>query len=157
MATFFGGSGQEFFAQIEIGLDYNLCGGFNTQSVDVPMVNATQDQTGGVRDMLFFQLNEQGYLNWSTYYGGSDSELVYSLSIDAFGDVVFVGQTISNDFPQDSVVVVGTPTYSTIVKLAQNGQPEYSRIYGTFVSYIFTQQPIYTAMYTLPVKPSIPT
>lgn len=55
---------------------------------------------GGGQDGVVFQLdNSLSALTWSSYFGGSGEDAIYSCNINAAGDIYVAGGTTSNDLP----------------------------------------------------------
>jgi len=62
--------------------------------------DAFQAVKGGGLDAFLSELSPDGSsLIYSTYYGGSDDEISYSLALDRAGEAYFEGRTISTDMP----------------------------------------------------------
>ncbi|MDF1541080.1 MAG: SBBP repeat-containing protein [Candidatus Thorarchaeota archaeon] len=101
-STFFGGFGNDYLYSIvvdSVGAAY-VAG--MTTSRDIPTTSDAFDISfnGGYWDCMVFKLDSEGKkLNFSTYYGGSDSDDVSSILVDSYGDVYMVGTTSSTDFP----------------------------------------------------------
>lgn len=97
-ATYFG-DGNVFFKDATVGkagdvyivgiVNYNPTGNFFTPS-------AGAHQTvygGGVTDGFMVKFNKEGQLVWSTFFGGSGSDVVDGITIDAAGFIYIVGNT----------------------------------------------------------------
>lgn len=103
-ATYIGGQGVDIGLAIAVDAQGNVYGGGSTASTNFPVSdNAFQRVLGGgsaITDGVVFQLNSSGSaLTWSTYLGGSLSDLVRGLVIDTAGAVYVTGRTDSTDFP----------------------------------------------------------
>ncbi len=61
--------------------------------------NTFQGVHAGGGDIVVMKLHDEGGIMWSTYYGGSALEFVYSCAVDSGGNVYVVGETESNNFP----------------------------------------------------------
>lgn len=85
-------------------------------------------------DVFVSKLSADGSaLIFSTYLGGSDSEIPQNLELDSIGDIIVVGRTSSADFPTASAaqpLYAGPGEDGFISKLAYDGS---SLIYSTFV------------------------
>jgi hypothetical protein len=101
-----------------------------TQSLDFPVANAFQPQHGGGDwDNFVAKITPEGLLAWSTYLGGSKSELYSSndymgIDVDAAGSAYVSGQTFSTNFPvvdpiQPTLVGSGA---GTVTKFAPDGR-----------------------------------
>jgi hypothetical protein len=71
-----------------------------TGSTTFPIANAYQPQTAGQGDAFITKLNPAGNtLIYSTYLGGSDSDMPTGIALDATGNVYLTGSTSSTNFP----------------------------------------------------------
>jgi len=71
-----------------------------TLSRDFPTLNAFQQNMRGSGDAFVTKLSADGSkLLYSTYMGGSGSELSLGIAVDSTGNVYLAGATTSNDFP----------------------------------------------------------
>jgi len=101
--TFLGGTGANFDYGYAVALDADdrpIVTGY-TWSADFPTTSGAYDRShaGGV-DVFAAKLSAGGdALVWSTFLGGSDHDIAYDLAVDATGDVVLSGRTLSFDFP----------------------------------------------------------
>ena len=72
-----------------------------TFAPDFPAVNALQPQNGGRNDAFVTKLNSTGSgLIYSTYLGGSRSDIGASIAADSAGNAFVTGVTTSRDFPR---------------------------------------------------------
>ena len=72
----------------------------STGSPSFPLANAYQATNGGSSDVFVTKFNASGNaLVYSTYLGGSVIESAYDISLDAAGNAVLVGETLSPNFP----------------------------------------------------------
>lgn len=71
----------------------------NSSSSDYPVANAFQTVNAGSRDVVLTKLDNSGNTIWSTYYGGSASDIPNQVIADATGNIYVTGQTGSADFP----------------------------------------------------------
>ena len=71
-----------------------------TASTDFPTTsNSYNNTSNGSTDTYIIRLNETGYLNYSSYFGGSSGDYGYALGIDQF-DFIYLGVfTSSSDYP----------------------------------------------------------
>jgi len=105
-ATCLGGSGQPDFGDgdmaIAVAVDPSGNGwvaGF-TNSSDVPAPGGFQtSNAGGEADGYIARISPAGELLWASYLGGSDTDLIESMTLDASGDAWVTGWTCSSDFP----------------------------------------------------------
>jgi uncharacterized protein (TIGR03437 family) len=102
-ATYLGGQSVDIGLTIAVDAQGNVYGGGSTASTNFPVSdNAYQRVLGGgsaITDGVVFRLNPNGSsIGWSTYLGGSLSDLVRGLAVDATGAVYVTGRTDSTDF-----------------------------------------------------------
>ncbi len=104
-STYIGGQGDDTGQAIVLagrpGLVYVA---FNTQSVDFPMAGYSYHNTlsGAVDPVLgLMDLTQTGVnsLVYATYFGGSDLDEVRAIGVDAQGNLLVTGYTMSSDFP----------------------------------------------------------
>ena len=103
-STFLGGSSREYpYEDQVLVLDAsgNLCFAGATASADFPTSPDAYDGThNGDNDAFVVKLSSDcGVLVYSTYLGGSGSEVAHSLAISATGELHVIGTTSSWDFP----------------------------------------------------------
>ncbi len=93
--TYFGGSGNDVGRGISAGLNnsFYLCGDVMT-TTGMTTSGAYQTSFGGVRDALIAKFEGTGQLKWSSYMGGNDEEVSWSVFSDAKG-LIFTGRTKS--------------------------------------------------------------
>ncbi len=102
-STYIGGQGVDIGLAIAVDAQGNVSGGGSTASTNFPVSDsAYQRVLGGgsaITDGVVFRLNSTGSaITWSTYLGGSLSDLVRGLAIDSTGAVYVTGRTDSTDF-----------------------------------------------------------
>lgn len=99
-STFLGGTGND----AGLGIAVDPAGGAYvagyTCSTDFPVVNAIQATSNGDCDAFVSKLNSAGNeLVYSTYLGGSDTDVAQAISADPAGNAYVTGYTLSADFP----------------------------------------------------------
>jgi hypothetical protein len=88
---------------------------------------------GGVSDVYAARLNTDGQVEWATYLGGSGEDgPEHGVRVDASGNMVFAGQTFSDDWP---TVNAHQPQYGGsgdgyLVKLDSKGKLVFSTYIG---------------------------
>jgi formylglycine-generating enzyme required for sulfatase activity len=71
-----------------------------TESVDLPLVNAPQPAFGGgLRDGMLARMNASGMISMLTYMGGNGDDAINGVAADASGCITVAGDTTSDDFP----------------------------------------------------------
>lgn len=99
-STFLGGSGQDAANAIALDSAGNVYVAGATSSPDFPTAGAYQAQNAGTQNAFVTKLSADGSsLVYSTFLGGSASDVASALALDSFGDAYLAGQTQSRDFP----------------------------------------------------------
>jgi gliding motility-associated-like protein len=119
--------GDQFRGEIMLDSANNILVGSCTRSSNFPLQNAFQNVIGGQQDGVLFKLNNDfSSMQWSSFYGGSENDAVYSVKVDSSANVVFAGGTSSSDlsgtFGGYQEVFAGGSTDGFIGKLSPNGQ-----------------------------------
>ena len=70
-----------------------------TGSINFPLLNAYQFFYGGQVDAFITKYSSTGAMQYSTYLGGSNSEVGYGIVVDNQGQMYVAGLTLSADFP----------------------------------------------------------
>ncbi|MFX0184791.1 MAG: hypothetical protein ACFE95_17045, partial [Candidatus Hodarchaeota archaeon] len=113
----------------------NIIIGASTIDVNYPITNAYQDTNTSLIDAVITKLSADGQsVIFSTYFGGNNHEAILSLTLDNDENIVFSGQTGSNEsFPLVNPIVstLGESLVSTFVgKISADGQ---SLLFSTYV------------------------
>ena len=133
-STYLGGSGNEGFTAIAVDEAGNVYVASNTTSTNFPTVNPLQPANGGGNDAFVAKLNATGSaLVYSTYLGGSGSDLALILAVDHSGNTYVAGRTSSTDFPTVNPLqpaYAGGPFDGFVAKLNAAGS---ALIYSTYL------------------------
>jgi gliding motility-associated-like protein len=90
--------GDQFRGEIMLDSINNILIGSCTRSIDFPTESPFQSALNGQQDGIVFKLNNDfASLQWSSFYGGSNNDAVYSIKVDSSANVVFAGGTSSSD------------------------------------------------------------
>ena len=134
-STFIGGDDLDSGLSIAIDSSGNAYVGGITESQNFPKTTGAYDTThNGFTDIFILKLNATGAsLFYSTFVGGINTEVTYSIALDSSGYVYAAGYTHSNDFPYTPGAY--DTTYNGdwdafVFKLNSSGS---SLIYSTFV------------------------
>jgi gliding motility-associated-like protein len=97
-------------------------------------VGAFQNTNYGDYDCFVAKFDSSGQQLWTTYFGGSAEDECGGISIDKFNNIIFVGHTLSINFPT-SFGAFQTNHYvgnfdGFITKLLPNGLMVWSTLYG---------------------------
>ena len=99
-SSYLGGSADDeltSFVFVEPGIVY-LAG--ITASTDFSIVNGYQDSNAGGTDCFIMKLNiETNTVIYSTYIGGTDTDILSDIVVDDEGNLFATGHTMSEDFP----------------------------------------------------------
>jgi len=140
-STYIGGQNDDVGqAIVSVGPPGRVYVAFNTQSPDFPMAGYSYKNglTGAVDMVLgLMDLTQSGIncLIYATYFGGSNLDEVRGIAVDANGDLLVTGYTMSSDFPVtgDSVQSVyggNGDAFAAVVNPAALGFVLYSTYLG---------------------------
>lgn len=104
-----------------------------TASVDFPTQDAYNSFLTGPQSAFITKFNQDGSLNWSTFFGGSVEEFGSEIKVDSNNDVILLGDTTSDDFPTKNPY---NDTFSGgddifLAKFQNDGQLIWSTYFGT--------------------------
>lgn len=95
--SYFGGSAGDDIVDIVINSNSSICILGQTNSVDsISTENIHQDSIGGSYDSFIAIIDSTGNIEWSTYYGGSQFEDPFAISVDNSNNIIVCGYTSSN-------------------------------------------------------------
>jgi Beta-propeller repeat len=99
-STYLGGTDLDWASDIGIDSAGNAYVAGYTSSGDFPQSNPVQAVFGGLYDSFVARLNPAGnVLGFSTWFGGSGSDVINALAVDANGNMFVGGQTNSLNLP----------------------------------------------------------
>ncbi|WP_445635180.1 Beta-propeller repeat protein [Nostoc sp. DSM 114161] len=135
-STYLGGSGNDLGSGIAVDCFGNVYVTGQTYSSDFPTKKAFDSTLGGFVDAFVTKLNPhvsgKSSLVYSTYLGGNDYELGYSLVVDKYGNAYVIGSTGSQDFPTKNAFdsTLGSNLDAFVTKVNATGQ---SLIYSSYL------------------------
>lgn len=103
-----------------------------TKSNDFPILNAYDSTHNGSSDAFISKFDENNLLQWSSYFGGNDSEGSLDVAVTNESSCYIIGFTRSSDFP---TLKAFNNTYSGsddafLAKFAPNGSLLWSTFFG---------------------------
>ena len=101
-STYLGGAGSDSARAIALDADGGAYVGGTTDSTDFPTTPGAFDTTygGGDYDAFATRLDAQGAaLPYSTFLGGTASDIAFGIAVDIAGEAYVTGETSSRDFP----------------------------------------------------------
>ena len=113
--TYFGGSDEDYGEGLSLGPDGSIFITGYTYSPDFPLENyidGVLDGVAGTPDALVVRLTSDGTeVAYSTYLGGSNSDVGIAIASSETGYALLTGYTISNDFPLVNETQSSSPGY----------------------------------------------
>jgi hypothetical protein len=103
-STYLGGSAQELITDVAVDSENNIIVAGITGSPDFPILNAYKSNSSGINegsvDTFVTKFSEDGQsLLFSTFFGGTGNDWVYTMTIDADDRIAISGTTDSDDLP----------------------------------------------------------
>lgn len=149
-ATFLGGFLGDWIHDMVIDEGGNLYLAGSSSSRDFPIIDGEDEELNngkGIQtDVIVAKVNKDYNLDWSTFIGGSDSDMARAISLDEEGNIVIVGSTQSYDYPivgydgnfifnnraidPEEEIDESFPNDILISKLNPKGQLIFSTVYG---------------------------
>ncbi len=141
-ATYYGGSGNEMLYDVSIDPSGNVytCG-YTQSSASIATTGSHQTSMGGSRDGFITKFDSTGTRLWSTYYGGSLNDEIFSCAVKGSADLFIAGYTFSTSGiatsggHQDSI---GGMNDAFIARFNSSGVRSWATYYGGSASDFFT-------------------
>ena len=133
-STYFGGNAIDWVRSVRIDKKNNVVLGGCSYSSNLPTTaGVVQKNNNGDLDFSITKFTNDGKLIWSTYFGGSYTDLLFFLDIYSSNEIVAGGDIRSVDFPITTDAFQKTYSGGTAdcgyVKLTEDGK----LIYATFI------------------------
>ncbi|MFX1254856.1 MAG: SBBP repeat-containing protein [Promethearchaeota archaeon] len=132
-STYLGGNADDSGNDIAVDSSGNILVSGSTLSNNFPIANAYQSTSAGSNDIFVTKFSADGQtLIFSTFFGGSDEDFLFSMEVDSSGNIVITGTTSSTDFPTTENVYQngsGGGWDQFITKFSADGQ---TLIFSTF-------------------------
>ncbi len=141
-STFLGGDESDIGYGIDIDGAGNAFLTGTTGSSNFPTTVGAYDTTfnganPGLGDIFVASLNPAGALVYSTYFGGTQTDISKDIAVDGAGDVQIVGYSGSNDYPVTAgayQTVFDTATDVVVSKLQLLGTGAGDLLYSTYLA-----------------------
>jgi len=138
-STYLGGELTNEGRSIAVGSNGKVYFAATTTSTAFPLEGPSYRQTlqGGV-DIIVGMMDMTKFgtpsLVYSTYFGGSDTDEVRKISLDANNNVILTGYTLSNDFPvtSDAVQPKAVGNTDVFVSVVNPNDPPRFLVYSTY-------------------------
>jgi hypothetical protein len=105
-----------------------------TSSTNFPTLSAFQPKLKGTVNAFVAEINSNGALAWSTYFGGEGTDKANAITIDSAKNLYVTGQTNSTNFPVTAGVVqrqlTGNGTNAFVAKFTSAGKLVWSTYLG---------------------------
>ena len=102
-STYLGGTSSERGRGIAVDASGNAYATGETSSTGFPTASPVQASSGGGRDAFVTKFNTAGNgVVYSTFLGGSGTDIGVGIAVDASGNAYVTGNTFSTDFPTSS-------------------------------------------------------
>jgi hypothetical protein len=105
-SSFVNGSGIEAVNDIHVDLFGNIYVGGTTDSANLPVIEAFQNQLSGGIDAYIAQYNSSGNLNWRSFLGGASNDWFSKISSDRFGKIMIAGLSFTPSTTRHFVMVL---------------------------------------------------
>ena len=131
-STYIGGSNAEDARGIAVDMDGNAYVTGTTLSGDFPVKAALQGVKSGSENGFVIKIDTHGALVFSTYIGGSGTDLLNAIAVDGSKNVYLAGSTSSRDFPVTHAIqpsLIG-PQNSFVLKMNSSGS---SLLFSTYL------------------------
>ena len=144
-ATFYGGSDDDIGEGICLDNTGNIYVTGWTYSYNFPtqILPGAYNQTahgGGDYDAFILKFNSSGVRLWATFYGGSNTDIGYSICTDNLGALYVTGNTFSINFPKQELLgsynqtTKGGLSDAFILKFNSSGERLWATYYGGSLS-----------------------
>ncbi|MBA2564147.1 MAG: SBBP repeat-containing protein [Gemmatimonadetes bacterium] len=98
-STYLGGTGSDQAYGLGVDVEGSAYVAGETSSPDFPLSHAALGPQGGPSDAFLVKLGQDGAPGWSVQLGGTSSDRVVGVAVDAGGNAYLTGRTYSSDFP----------------------------------------------------------
>lgn len=131
-SSYLGGSGWDESYDIAQQGEYSYLTGF-TGSTDFPLVSAYDSNLGSPYDAFVAKFDRSDSLTYSTYLGGSATDIGRAIGVSSEGQVLITGSTSSVDFPTTNDAFQTSHQGGEDAFLIKLGLIDNSLVYSTFI------------------------
>ncbi|TFG33553.1 hypothetical protein EU527_07765 [Candidatus Thorarchaeota archaeon] len=133
-STLLGGNGEDGTGRVAIDSQGNIVLASKSPSTDFPIVNGYQLEINGSDDGVIFKFSPDGQeLIFSTFFGGSADEYIYTVAVDSNDDIVVAGTTDSTNLPLKNPIKDNRSTSTREVFLAKFSSDGQELIFSTYI------------------------
>ncbi|MFW9975261.1 MAG: hypothetical protein ACFFDQ_08360 [Candidatus Thorarchaeota archaeon] len=134
-STLFGGYGEDGTGRVAIDSERNIVLASKSPSLDFPILNAYQPIKNGSDDGVIIKFSPDGQeLLFSTFFGGSANEYIYTVAVDSNDDIIIAGTTDSPDLPLKNAIKTNRSTSIREVFLAKFSSDGQELYFSTYIS-----------------------
>jgi hypothetical protein len=133
-STLFGGQGEDGTGRVAVDSEGNIVLASKSPSLDFPILNAFQPLNNGSDDGVIIKFSPDGQeLLFSTFFGGSASEYIYTVAVDSNDDIIIAGTTDSTDLPLKNAIKSNRSTSIREVFLAKFSADGQELFFSTYI------------------------
>lgn len=135
-STYYGGASAEYVRNVVAAKKSAgvFAIGFSTSSDKIATSGSYQSTYIGGEDCYIAKFNEDGVRQWATYFGGSNNDRAYCITVDPSDYLYISGESTSSNLPTTSGVFQPTHSGSSndafIAKFDPNGRRVWCTFYG---------------------------
>jgi hypothetical protein len=133
-ASYLGGSGNDYGWGVATDASGNvIISGQTTSTSGIASKGAYQTSLAGTSNTFVTKFSQSGKLLWSTYYGGSGTDVAYNVTTDIASSIFITGTTTSSSgfaSPGAFQTSMGGSGDAFVTKFLANGTPRYSSYFG---------------------------
>jgi len=130
--TYYGGEGGESIRDYAITTEGVVICGQSNSLLGISYGNSFQNVYAGNSDGFIASIDENGMMQWATYIGGSESDMIEGVTVSG-SDIYFGGRTVSSDYfvsnSNEGLQMQGSSD-GILGKFDTNGNLIWSRYFG---------------------------
>ena len=133
-STLLGGNGEDGTGRVAIDSQGNIVLASKSPSTDFPILNAYQPVINGSDDGVIIKLSPDGQeLLFSTFFGGSANEYIYTVAVDSNDDIIVAGTTDSSNLPLKNAIKTNRSASTREVFLAKFSSDGQELHFSTYI------------------------